>query len=70
MIFEFLEVGSEPVVSPPRFPETHHVIGNVNALRFDGSVKLDERWRAELTPREQADVLRYAGEVASKYHYA
>lgn len=70
MIFEFLEVGSEPVVGPPRFPEKHHVVGNVNALRFDGSVKVDERWRAELTPIEQADVLRYAGEIASKYDYA
>jgi hypothetical protein len=70
MIFEFLEVGSEPVVGPPRFPEKHHVVGNVNALKFDGSVKLDERWRAELTPKEQADVLRYAGDVARRYDYA
>ena len=62
MIFEFLEVGSEPVVGPPRFPEKHHVIGNVNALRFDGGVKLDQRWRAELTPREQADVHALCGQ--------
>lgn len=69
-LLEFLGVEPEPLVGPPRYPHKHHLIGNNMLVSFDGQVRLDERWKSELTPVEQRTVLRCAGGLAERYGYA
>jgi hypothetical protein len=69
-LFDFLQIAPEPVVAAPKYPQKHHLIGN-NMLRvFDGRIKLDTRWRTELTTTEQSTVLDCAGEFAERIGYA
>jgi hypothetical protein len=68
-LFEFLQIAPEPVVSAPQYPEKHHLIGN-NMLRvFDGQIKLDTRWQAELNVADQRTVLECAGDFAERMGY-
>jgi Sulfotransferase family len=68
-VFEFLGVEPESVVGPPKFPEKHHLMGNAMLFAFDGEVRLDERWRDELSQAEQAEALRHAGALAERFGY-
>lgn len=68
-LFDFLQIAPEPVVTTPKYPEKHHLIGNNMLRSFDGRVKLDTRWRTELTPAEQQTVLDCAGEFAQRMGY-
>ena len=48
-----------PMADLPRWEKTeHHVIGNRMRHVFDGSVRLDTRWRERLQPGQIADVER------------
>jgi sulfotransferase family protein len=69
-LFDFLQISSERVVTAPKYPEKHHLIGNNMLRTFDGEVKLDTRWRTELTAAEQRTVLDCAGEFARRMGYA
>ena len=69
-LFEFLGVEPESVVGPPRYPHKHHLIGNNMLTTFKGEVRLDERWRSELSLDEQQAILRVAGETAERCDYA
>jgi hypothetical protein len=68
-LFDFLQISSEQVVTAPKYPEKHHLIGNNMLRSFDGQVKLDTRWRTELTAAEQRTVLDCAGEFARRMGY-
>jgi hypothetical protein len=68
-LFEFLEIPPEPVVTAPRFAEKHHLIGNNMLRTFDGRVKLDTRWRSEMSAAQQRTVLDEAGEFAHRMGY-
>lgn len=68
-LFDFLQVAPEPVVTAPKYPQKHHLIGNNMLRSFDGEVKLDTRWRTELTGTEQRTVLHSAGEFARRMGY-
>jgi Sulfotransferase family len=68
-LFDFLRVAPEPVVTAPRYAGKHHLIGNNMLRSFDGQVKLDTRWRDELSFPEQRTVLDFAGEFAELMGY-
>lgn len=68
-LFDFFGVDSAAVCHPPRDARKNHIIGNRMLRTFDGQLRLDARWRTELGPDEQADVLRGAGRVAADYGY-
>ena len=68
-LFDFLQIAPEPVVTAPKYPQKHHLIGNNMLRSFDGQVKLDTRWRTELTAAEQRTVLDCAGEFARRMGY-
>jgi hypothetical protein len=68
-LFRFLDVEPESVVSAPKYPHKHHILGNQMLRTFSGSVALDERWRAELSPAQQRTVLSYAGGIADRLGY-
>jgi hypothetical protein len=69
-IFAFLGEDDEDVLSAPKFPEKHHLMGNAMLFSFDGTVRVDERWRSALSGQEQRAVLGYVGAMAVKYGYA
>jgi hypothetical protein len=68
-LLEFLEVAPEPVVNAPKYPDKHHLIGNDMLRSFDGQVKLDTRWQADLSTSEQCQILECAGEFAARMGY-
>ena len=68
-LFNFLRIPSEQVVTAPKYPEKHHLIGNNMLRTFDGEVELDTRWQAELNAAEQRMVLDCAGEFARRMGY-
>lgn len=68
-LLRFLDVEPESVVSAPKYAHKHHLLGNQMLRRFSGSIALDERWRAELSPVEQRTVLSCAGELADRLGY-
>ena len=68
-IFDFLALPREPVVCAPRFPEKHHLMGNAMMFKFTGEVRLDERWRKELTAAAQRQVVRHATQSMARYGY-
>ena len=68
-VFDFLGVEAEEVVEAPKYPAKHHVVGNDMAGTFDGEVRLDTRWRVELSPMEQQALLAAAGPFAAQLGY-
>jgi hypothetical protein len=46
-----------------------HIIGNTMRLSFDGSLRLDERWKSELSPEQRAYFERHAGGLNRYYGY-
>jgi hypothetical protein len=68
-LLRFLDVDPESVVSAPKYPHKLHILGNHMLRRFSGSVAIDERWRAELSPAQQRTVLSCAGGMADRLGY-
>lgn len=64
-----LELTPEDVIAAHLPPAKNHLIGNKMRKSFDGTVRLDERWRTELSDAEQRTVLRHAGELATRLGY-
>jgi len=48
----------------------HHIIGNRMRLSRASEIRLDERWRTELTPDQRRKVERIAGPELLRYSYA
>ncbi|HKH49213.1 MAG TPA: sulfotransferase [Thermoanaerobaculia bacterium] len=71
-IFEFLDVS--PDVSIGDFREVragdHHIIGNRMRLSRASEIRLDERWRTELSLDQKRTVERIAGSELARYGYA
>lgn len=68
-MLRFLDLPLEVVVRAPHPSASHHLMGNSMVFRFDGEVRMDERWSSELTPSEQQAVLTAAGGVADGFGY-
>ena len=68
-VLQFLDVPTEDVVGPPRWPEKHHLMGNKMLFEFDGRIAHDERWRTELTPRQQDAVRKRTAALARRFGY-
>jgi hypothetical protein len=68
-IFEFLNVAPEPEIGDFRAAD-HHIIGNRMRLSRTSEIRLDERWRTELTPEQLRKIERIAGPELTRYGYA
>jgi hypothetical protein len=68
-LFRYLGLEPEQVVTAPRYPAKHHIVGNAMVRRFAGNVSLDTRWQCELTRAEQRAVLAAAGPFAAAMGY-
>jgi hypothetical protein len=53
----------------PLFTRDHHVLGNKMRLEDSIEIRLDQRWRNELTTREQEAVLRIGGRLNAELGY-
>jgi hypothetical protein len=49
--------------------ETQHIIGNPMRLRPLSEIKLDERWKKELSSNQLAEIDRVAGDLNRRYKY-
>lgn len=67
-IFSFLKVSPELQVGDFRSSD-HHIIGNRMRLSRTSEIRLDERWRTELTPEQLRTVERIAGPGLRRYGY-
>jgi hypothetical protein len=58
-------------IEPPRrlLSRDHHVLGNNMRRGGEIEIKLDDRWRKELDPSEQASILRIAGALHGEFGY-
>jgi hypothetical protein len=68
-IFTFLGVSSESSIGDFRATD-HHIIGNRMRLSRTSEIRLDERWRTEMTPDQRRAVERIAGPELARYGYA
>lgn len=68
-IFGFLDVSSEPEDRRDVRAGDHHIIGNRMRLSRTSEIRLDERWRTELTPGQLRTVERIAGPQLARYGY-
>ncbi len=71
-IFDFLEVSPQPEMGDFREFQAgdHHIIGNRMRLSRTSEIRLDERWRTELTPDQLRTIERIAGPELARYGYA
>lgn len=69
-IFEFLGVDEEDVLQTLRDGTAeHHLIGNRMLRSFDGSIRLDTRWRETISGQRQAEVVARCGAWAKTFGY-
>ncbi len=68
-IFRFLELDPGVWQWPEKKVYEHHIIGNGMRLDWDGSVKLDERWKQVLTKEDLDTFDRIAGSMNRKLGY-
>jgi len=68
-IFEFIGVDSKAWNWSQNKSYEHHIIGNGMRLDWDGSVKLDERWRQALSKNDLAIFQSIAGSMNRKLGY-
>lgn len=67
-LFRFLQVDSEVKLNfsdRSRF----HIMGNQMRLNFDGQIKLDERWKDDLSPEQLRTINARIGPVNRRYGY-
>lgn len=71
-IFAFLGVSPEPdgIETQDFRAGDHHIIGNRMRLSRASEIRLDERWRTELTPDQLRAIERIAGPGLARYSYA
>jgi hypothetical protein len=66
-LYAFCGVNSD--VQAVNFQMTQHVVGNPMRLRPLSEIKLDDRWRNELTAEQLRIIDRVAGEMKHRYGY-
>jgi hypothetical protein len=71
-IFDFLDVSPDLETGGVRQIQAgdHHIIGNRMRLSRTSEIRLDERWRTELTPDQLRTIERIAGPELTRYGYA
>ncbi len=47
----------------------HHIVGNAMRLKKTSAIKLDERWKTELTVAQLKEIDRTAGTLSRQYGY-
>jgi len=63
--------GADPNFHSLNFQEaSHHVIGNPIRLKPITEIKLDERWKTELTSIQVREINRVAGDLNKRYGYS
>ncbi|MDX2199844.1 MAG: sulfotransferase [Phycisphaerae bacterium] len=68
-MWSFLEI--DPARFQPHFANVeHHILGNWMRLTFDGTVKLDEKWRAAMSAADLAAFDAVAGEMNRGFGYS
>ncbi|GMU37469.1 MAG: sulfotransferase [Phycisphaerae bacterium] len=68
-IFEFMNVDAGHDVSRFHLAE-HHILGNRMRLSATGDIRLDEKWRREMTPAMLEVFERTCGGINRRYGYA
>jgi hypothetical protein len=68
-ICKFLGMDSQNIVLDFRSRE-QHILGNEMRLKSGSDIRLDERWRKELSPEDLATFDEVAGDLNRKYGYA
>lgn len=68
-IFEFLEVSTDPINLNFRSVE-HHIVGNGMRLDDSSQIKVDDRWRSQLTKSQIAVFTHLAGKMNKALGYA
>jgi hypothetical protein len=61
--------GVNPDVKAINFHVTQHIVGNPMRLQPLTEIKLDERWREELTAEQLQIINRVAGDIKQRYGY-
>ena len=71
-IFDFLKVSPDFPMGEIRDFRAgdHHIIGNRMRLSRTSEIRLDERWRTELTPDQLRTIERIAGPELARHGYA
>jgi len=69
-IFGFLDVAPDLGDLQDFRAGDHHIIGNRMRLSRTSEIRLDERWRTELTPDQRRTIERIAGPELLRYSYA
>jgi hypothetical protein len=67
-VFRFLGVSPDQPIGDFRASD-HHIIGNRMRLSRTSEIRLDERWRTEMTPEQIRTVERIAGSELRRYGY-
>ncbi len=67
-ILDWLNLPREPLLRP--IPKPSHWVGSRSMDHFDGTIRLTERWRDELSKEELASVIRIAGPEARRRGYS
>ena len=68
-VFRYLRVTPLDLEQPLQSPGERHVIGNRMVRTFDGRVRIDERWRDELSEADANAILRESGHFARAMGY-
>jgi hypothetical protein len=68
-LFEFCGVNPDATLQPNE-SSLRHIIGNTMRFKFDGTIKLDEKWRRELTPEHLELFRERAGALNRELGYA
>ena len=68
-IFDFMGLPHQSVVKRPDDPRKHHLIGNNTLQKFDGEVRLDQRWQTTLSTPDQKLAVRQAGNMFESFGY-
>lgn len=67
---EFLGVKEQDGMNAPvQYAQKHHLLGNKMLLKFDGTVKIDEKWRQLLSNEEKQQIETITSPLMGKFGY-
>jgi len=68
-LMTFIGVNPEPLLTAPKDPKKHHLMGNKMLSRFDGTIRHDESWREILSASEQEHIRRLTEPLFTEFGY-
>ena len=68
-VFDFFGIENEKVVSGPKWPNKHHMIGNRMLFNFDGTINEDIGWQEKLSDKQQRIICKATEPLFSQYEY-